>query len=268
MNPIKCALTDSPWWAALAVVAVFKIIFGAVFLAEVSTQRPAVELADPAYVQIVDDPKLPRVLLIGDSVSLGYTLPLRRDLAGIANLHRPPANCGSTQTALRDLDKWLDGGKWDVIYFNWGLHDLSYEYDDHSNVNVEGVFAHPGNGGHQQVSPSEYEGNLHELIGLLRKTGATLIFATTTPVSADLHAYVKGSEIPYNKIAQRVMREEGVAVDDLWDFTSPQIGALQIPGNPHFTTRGYEVIAAHIATTIEKALRAQGSTKHASLQQR
>lgn len=267
MNPMKYALTDSQWWA-FAVVAVCKVICGAVLLAQVGTQQPAVKLGDPAYVQIVDDPKLPRVLLIGDSVSLGYTLFLRRDLAGIANLHRPPANCGSTETALRNLDKWLHGGKWDVIYFNWGLHDLSYEYDDHVNVNAKGVYAHPGNGGHQQVSPFEYERNLHELIGRLRKTGATLIFATTTPVSADLHAYVKGSEIPYNNIAQRVMREEGVAVDDLWAFTAPQIGALQIPGNPHFTTRGYEVIAAHVAATIEEALRVRGNMKHTSLQQR
>lgn len=267
MHPIKNLLTDSQRWA-FAVVAILKVIFGAALLAEVAVQHSAVKLADPAYVQIVDDPKLPRVLLIGDSVSLGYTLFLRRDLAGIANLHRPPVNCGSTKTALRDLDKWLDGGKWDVIYFNWGLHDLSYEYDDHSNVNAKGVYAHPGNGGHQQVSPGEYERNLHELIGRLRKTGATLIFATTTPVSADLHAYVKGSEIPYNNIAERVMREEGVAIDDLWAFTLPQIGALQIPGNPHFSTHGYEVIAAHVAKTIEKALRMQGSTKHAILQQR
>jgi len=67
---------------------------------------------------------LPRVLLIGDSVSVGYTLAVRKELEGKANVHRPPSNCGSTKIGMRDLDKWLGVGKWDVIHFNWGLHDL------------------------------------------------------------------------------------------------------------------------------------------------
>ncbi len=33
---------------------------------------------NPAFAPIQDDPALPRVLLIGDSISIGYTLPVRR----------------------------------------------------------------------------------------------------------------------------------------------------------------------------------------------
>ena len=42
--------------------------------------------------QIQDTPGLPRVLLIGDSISIGYTLPVRRLLAGKANVHRIAVN--------------------------------------------------------------------------------------------------------------------------------------------------------------------------------
>ena len=49
-----------------------------------------------AWDFVVDDPKLPRVLLIGDSVSRGYTQSVRKALAGKANVHRAPANCGPT----------------------------------------------------------------------------------------------------------------------------------------------------------------------------
>jgi hypothetical protein len=39
------------------------------------------------------DLSLPDVLLLGDSISIGYTLPTRRRLAGLANVYRPPVNC-------------------------------------------------------------------------------------------------------------------------------------------------------------------------------
>ncbi len=76
-----------------------------------------------AWDFVQDDPKLPRVLLIGDSVSRGYTQPTRVALAGKANVHRAPANCGATASGLKNLDVWLGAGKWDVIHFNFGIHD-------------------------------------------------------------------------------------------------------------------------------------------------
>src|SRR5712692_6887545 len=73
---------------------------------------------------VPDVPGLPRVLLIGDSISIGYTVPTRHLLTGKANVHRIPANGGPTTNGLANLDAWLGHGKWDVIHFNWGLHDL------------------------------------------------------------------------------------------------------------------------------------------------
>jgi acyl-CoA thioesterase-1 len=80
--------------------------------------------ANPAMRPITDDPKLPRVLLIGDSISIGYTLEVRKLLAGKANVHRNPGNGGPTINGLARLDEWLGTSRWDVIHFNWGLHDL------------------------------------------------------------------------------------------------------------------------------------------------
>ena len=71
----------------------------------------------------VDDPALPRVLLIGDSISIGYTVEVRRILAGRANVHRIAANGGPTQQGLKDIQAWLGAGRWDVIHFNWGIWD-------------------------------------------------------------------------------------------------------------------------------------------------
>ena len=81
------------------------------------------------YAEITDNPKLPRVLLMGDSVSISYSPYVRQELKDVANIHRVPANCGATKTALSDygLSRWLKAGeKWDVIVFNHGLHDASF----------------------------------------------------------------------------------------------------------------------------------------------
>ncbi len=73
----------------------------------------------PAFATVEDDPRLPRVLLIGDSISIGYTVPVRKLLAGKANVHRIPTNGGPTTRGLEQIDKWLGKKPWDVIHFNW-----------------------------------------------------------------------------------------------------------------------------------------------------
>ena len=51
-----------------------------------------VRKSDSSLAKITDEPGLPRVLIIGDSISMGYTLPVRELLRGKANLHRIPMN--------------------------------------------------------------------------------------------------------------------------------------------------------------------------------
>jgi hypothetical protein len=199
--------------------------------------------------------KKPRVLLIGDSVSKGYANAVTEELKSEADVSYPRANCGSTRIGLRDLDKWIGDTAWTVIHFNFGLHDLGYRFTYDSNRNEKGEYATPFNGGHLNVPVDEYEKNLRQLVARLMKTGAKLIFATTTPVSADLHSYIKDSELPYNNVALKVMRDENIKVNDLWGFSKPRIDSLQIPGNPHFTANGSKVLAQKIALSIREALK-------------
>ena len=213
----------------------------------------------PEFAAITDDPKLPRVLLMGDSVSIAYALEVRKLLAGAANVHRVPANCGSTKTALGSygLVRWLPDPKekWDVIHFNHGLHDLSYRFADDSDKNAKGEYASPTNGGHPNVPPEVYEKNLHQIIARLKQTGASLIFASTTPVpESDAAKYVKDSELPYNEIAKKVMTEEGVTWNDLWSLVKPRQSELQGKRNVHFMPSGSAVMAKQVAEHIRAAL--------------
>lgn len=194
---------------------------------------------DPALAPIKDDPKLPRVLLIGDSISIGYTLPVRKLLDGKANVHRIPANGGPTTNGLKNLDKWIGDGKWDVIHFNWGLHDLRIARDKH------------------QVPLDEYEKNLKALLERLKKTGAKLIWASTTPVpEGKLSPLRKPADVvTYNAAAKKIMEDSGTAIDDLYAFALPRLKDIQRPANVHFTKAGSEVLAKEVAKVIEGALK-------------
>ncbi|MCH2583659.1 MAG: SGNH/GDSL hydrolase family protein, partial [Planctomycetes bacterium] len=105
-----------------------------------------------AMKPVTDVPGLPRVLLIGDSISIGYTVGVRELLSGKANVHRPLTNCGPTTKGVKELDKWLGDKSWDVIHFNFGLHDLKYLGPKGQNL------ADPKReGSHQQVPLTDYE---------------------------------------------------------------------------------------------------------------
>jgi hypothetical protein len=87
---------------------------------------------------------------------------------------RPATNCGESARGLKSLDEWLGTGKWDVIHFNFGLHDLKY-------LDKKGAYVTPDKG-NQVATVEQYERNLHTLVARLKRMGAKLIFATTTPV--------------------------------------------------------------------------------------
>jgi WD40 repeat protein len=194
---------------------------------------------DPAFAPVKDDPNLPRVLLIGDSISIGYTAPTRKKLEGKANVHRILTNGGPTTNGLKNLTKWLGDGKWDVIHFNWGLHDLKMDKDVH------------------QVPIDQYEKNLRELVKQLKATKAKLIWASTTPVpDAKVSPPRKNADvIAYNAVAKKIMTENGVAVNDLYALALPQLAKIQIAANVHFTPAGSGVLAEQVASAILMALK-------------
>lgn len=202
--------------------------------------------ANPAYAPVEDVAGLPRVLLIGDSISIGYTLAVREELKGKANVHRPATNCGPTTRGVAEIDKWLGDGKWDVIHFNFGLHDLKFVDDQGKNASPDK--------GHPQVSADDYQKNLETLVARMKKTGAKLIFATTTPVPMGADARIKGDEEKYNEIAAGVMKKHGVAIDDLYAFSLPKLAEIQLPANVHFKPEGSKVLAKQVAAEIQKAL--------------
>ena len=214
--------------------------------AKKKTQRRA---PNPAMKPITDDPNLPRVLLIGDSISIGYTLPVRELLKGRANVHRPTANCGPTTRGVESIDAWLGEKPWDVIHFNWGLHDLKYMGPNGKNL------ADPkASDSRPQVPIDQYEKNLRTLVTRLKKTGATLIWCATTPVPTGAAGRVVGDSVKYNAVAAKIMKENNIAVDDLFAHAKPRLEEIQLPANVHFSKEGSQELAKQVVASIEVAL--------------
>ena len=179
-----------------------------------------------AWDFVQDDPKLPRVLLIGDSVSRGYTQPTRVTLAGKANVHRAPANCGPTASGLKHLDVWLGEGKWDVIHFNFGIHDRA-------------------------TPAADYVKRLEEIVTRLEKTGAKLIWASTTPIPDNpAQKQTAVSIVEKNALAAEVMKKHGIPTDDLFGAMTPRLKEFQPPLDVHFTGAGYDFLGAIVGEAI------------------
>ncbi|MCB1086939.1 MAG: SGNH/GDSL hydrolase family protein, partial [Verrucomicrobiae bacterium] len=145
-----------------------------------------------------------------------------------------------TSRGISGIDQWLGDGKWDVIHFNWGIHDLKHMPD-----------------GKRQVEPADYEANLRALVAKLKATGAKLIWASTTPIpKPPLNPdRTFGDVAEYNAIAERVMKDNGIPTDDLNAWMTPRFEELHNPKDLHYGAEGYAFLAQKVAEEIEKALK-------------
>ena len=201
---------------------------------------------------------MPNALIIGDSISIGYTLQVRELLKGKVNVYRPildgtdqPWNCGHTSSINGGLDRMLKGPKWDVIHFNTGLHDLK-------RINRK-----PGERSDDPTVPTvipleNYRQGLEQIVTRLKATGAKVIFATTT-------AYVDGvypcripeDAVKYNEVALEVMKKHGVMVNDLYSASLPKLNEWQQKKNVHFNELGKQKLAELVAESISSTCNVQ-----------
>ena len=193
---------------------------------------------------------LPRVLIIGDSISLGYTPHVIDAMKGKAVVQHNQGNAQHTGTGLQRLDQWIGDTQWDAIHFNWGLWDLCYRHPESKTQGhrdkVRGTLTTP---------LDQYEKNLDQLVTRLKKTDAKLIWAHTTTVPEGEAGRKVGDDDRYNEAATRVMKKHGVVINDLNALTdSFPADLFTAPGNVHFTTEGSKKLADAVAAKIAESL--------------
>ena len=197
---------------------------------------------------------LPMVLIMGDSISIGYTSHVIENLKGVAEVRRHKGNAGPTIRGVARIEDWLGKEKWDLIHFNWGLWDM-YGWEYHK----------------EDRSPEAYGKRLESLVGRLKKTGAKLIWATTTPAcpanETTMERRFKQAirispelERRYLDVALDVMKKHGVEINDLHAFMKPRWKKYAIAdNNVHFTKLGSQKLGEQVAKAIQSVLSSKTS---------
>src|SRR5262245_27607904 len=191
-------------------------------------------------------PELPKVVLIGDSIRLGYAPVVATSLAGRAVVMSPEPNGGDSANVLANLEAWVVRENPDVVHLNCGLHDLKVSKKTKQH----------------QIEITQYENNLRDIVARIQKeTRAALVFASTTPILDERHSR-RGADFDrfeadvarYNAVATRVMKEAGVPVHDLhWVIEkegSSGAAGLMLPDGTHYNEAGYIRLGEAVADCL------------------
>lgn len=186
------------------------------------------------------------VVLIGDSIRMGYEETVRKELEGAAEIWSPSENGGDSRNVLSHLDEWVVSRKPDVVHLNCGLHDLKRDKE----------------AGGYQVPLEEYRRNLDAVLGLIAsETDAKVIWATTTPVNYEWHHERKEFDrfeddvAGYNRAAVELAEKHGAVVDDLFEVvTKAGKDKYLSPDGVHFNAAGYELLGKAAAAAVRAAL--------------
>ncbi len=203
------------------------------------------------------DSGLKQVLLLGDSISIGYTPYVQNLLLDIAKVHRPmkdnntPENCEGTTKGVQEMSRWTGTAKWDLIHFNFGLHDLKHVEASSGKNSTD-----PNDP--LQADLKQYKQNLEIIVDFLKSTGAQLMFATTTPYPDQVDGPLRdpGMSEKYNKVARKIMLKNNIPVNDLYLFAAPRLEEIQLPHNVHFTDEGSRQLGKKVADRIRELLEA------------
>jgi hypothetical protein len=199
--------------------------------------RESIEWCD-IWISHANETNLPRVLLIGDSITRAYYPEVEKHLEGKAYVGRLSSSAFiSDPVLLKQIEMVLGEYKFDVIHFNNGMHGW-------------------------QHSEKEYEQAFPKFLKTIQKYApeAKLVWANTTPlkVSPTLPANDQTQATDEriaarNAIALKLVQTKGIPVDDL---NTPMRGHPELHSdNVHFNDQGVALQAAQVAAHIEKQLR-------------
>ena len=186
------------------------------------------------------------VLILGDSIRVGYDKSIRKSLEGIARVEFPEENCRFAAFLFRhfnDYVKLFNGEKIDVVHFNTGLWDCLRMYGEEPQTPIE-----------------IYSYFMERLCVRIKKLApeAKVIFATSTAVlSEKMEPEFKryNEEIEeYNKAAVEIVKKHGFAVNDLYPISKNLPESAHSDAVHYYTDEGTKAFAAPTLDYISAAL--------------
>jgi len=195
-----------------------------------------------------------KVMLLGDSIRMGYDAYVRIAFDGIAHIYYPEENGRFAAYTLRNLTDWerlLDekrqigrGVEVDLIHWNVGLWDCLTQLDGEPLTDI--------------ATYQHYLGRIHKVMSKLYPN-ARQIFATSTAVidkwfEGERFTRCNATVEKYNQAAVKVLAPLGVSFNDLYTLTREFPDSFHSDGT-HFNTKsGQSALVKQVVETLEKAL--------------
>jgi hypothetical protein len=204
------------------------------------------------FLVIAYTTRKPKILIIGDSISIGYTSYVKKYFYDRAIISHNTGNGQHTGNGLLKIDEWLGEENWDIIQFNWGLWDLCYRHPDSKEFgNRDKIKGKP------TYTIDEYASNLDSIIAVIRKkTNAKLVFVSTTYVPKDEPGRNESDVQKYNDVAKEIMKKHDIAVNDIY---KPSIDIHNKNGkgskDVHYTIQGYKQLSELIIKFLETKMK-------------
>lgn len=170
------------------------------------------------------------VLVIGDSISIGYTPHLKDALGDTYQVTHNPCNAMTSTWTRMHVEKWLASRtSFEVIVWNNGLWDIATWIS---------------------TGDAAYEANLRAIARAVRAKTAKPLFILTTKVPVGTPYRNDSDVVRINAIAQRVMSEEGIPVLDLYAVSAN--AEHSAPADVHYTTAGSAVLGDAILNELNQ----------------
>lgn len=182
------------------------------------------------------------ILLVGDSIRIGYMPYVKELLEGQASVFGPEDNCRFARYSFFNLPIWIEesGSIPDIIHWNNGIWDVMHK----DEWLTDDTF----------TTLDEYIRDIERIYKVMKNTGAKIIFATTTPVK-DENPTLRNADIDlFNQQAVKYLSAQGVEINDLNAFIKPNRNELVKDDLTHLTEDGYKAAAQQVASIIKKYL--------------
>ena len=188
-----------------------------------------------------------KIVLLGDSIRMGYDKYVKEALSGSAEVLYPKENCKFALNILRCIVEWKRDGGWgddvDLVHWNAGLWDC---------VEVSGDVP---------LTPLAWYG---ETVARVDKRlreffpKAKIVFATSTSVAEERYSpdFRRHNAIieEYNAAALRALASTDTVINDLYSLTKTFPDTYRSDATHFYTSEGTEIIGGRVLSLITELL--------------
>ncbi len=186
-----------------------------------------------SWVDHAEEKTLPRVLLIGDSITRGYESAVRRLLSGVCHVDFVATSYAIDNPTFHSIVTGiLDDLPYALVHFNHGLH-----------------------GWH--ISDKEYETRMEQFASALAERAKVMLVTSTVVLTQNKQEEDPKYKLPLharNEAVLRIADKRGYPIDDLASASRAVPTEEHTDDGFHYTTAGYEMLAEQVAREIRAVL--------------